>query len=174
MSNNKGQEAKPQKTKSFAITAIIMFVLWVILSWNFDPVLLSMGVFCSLLVAYWSHDLLISEPDFGLTIRRYLSLAKYIPWLLWQIVLANLNLVYLTLNPRDIIEPIVIQFNPELQTDMGVVMLANSITLTPGTVTIVGNRQEFIVHAITQKDAEGLLEGNMQAKVRDIERGRIC
>jgi multicomponent Na+:H+ antiporter subunit E len=173
MSDNKDKQAKFLKIIGFTVTTIIMFVLWVMLSWNFDPVLLSMGLLCSLLVAYWSHDLLIDEPDFGLTIRRYLSLVKYIPWLLWQIILANLNLVYLTLNPRDIIEPTVIQFNPDLQTDMGVVILANSITLTPGTVTIVGNRQEFIVHAITQKDAEGLLAGNMQAKVRNIERGRI-
>jgi multicomponent Na+:H+ antiporter subunit E len=56
---------------------------------------------------------------------------------------------------------------------MGVVILANAITLTPGTVTIVANKQEFIVHAITRKDAESLLQGDMQARVRDIEQGKI-
>lgn len=171
--DNKEKQAKPKKIKSFVLTTIIMFLFWVMLSWNFQPVFLGIGIICSLLVAYWSHDLLIGEPDFGMTLRRYLSLAKFIPWLLWQIVLANLNVVYLTLNPKDLIEPTVVRFNPNLQTDMGVVILANSITLTPGTVTIIANRQEFVVHAITQKHAESLLQGDMQAKVRDIEQGKI-
>ncbi len=173
MADNKDKQANPPQNKSFVVTTIIMFVFWMILSWKFDLVSLGIGVVCSLLVAYWSHDLLIGEPDYGMTLRRYLSLAKFLPWLLWQIVLANLNVVYLTLNPKDLIEPTVIRFNPDLQTDMGVVILANAITLTPGTVTIVANKQEFIVHAITQKDAESLLQGDMQARVRDIEQGKI-
>jgi multicomponent Na+:H+ antiporter subunit E len=171
--DNKEKQPEPKKIKSFVLTTIIMFIFWLMLSWNFEPFSLIIGAICSLLVAYWSHDLLIGEPDFGITLRRYLSLAKFIPWLLWQILLANLNVVYLTLNPKDLIEPTLIRFNPDLQTDMGVVILANSITLTPGTVTIVANQQEFVVHAITQKHAESLLQGDMQAKVRDIEQGKI-
>jgi multicomponent Na+:H+ antiporter subunit E len=171
--DNKEKQPDPKKIKSFVLTTIIMFIFWLMLSWNFEPFSLIIGAICSLLVAYWSHDLLIGEPDFGITLRRYLSLAKFIPWLLWQILLANLNVVYLTLNPKDLIEPTLIRFNPDLQTDMGVVILANSITLTPGTVTIVANQQEFVVHAITQKHAESLLQGDMQAKVRDIEQGKI-
>ena len=171
--DNKEKQPEPKKIKSFVLTTIIMFIFWLMLSWNFEPFSLIIGAICSLLVAYWSHDLLIGEPDFGITLRRYLSLAKFIPWLLWQILLANLNVVYLTLNPKDLIEPAVIRFNPDLQTDMGVVILANSITLTPGTVTIVANQQEFVVHAITQKHAESLLQGDMQAKGRDIEQGKI-
>lgn len=171
--DNKEKQPEPKKIKSFVLTTIIMFIFWLMLSWNFEPFPLIIGAICSLLVAYWSHDLLIGEPDFGITLRRYLSLAKFIPWLLWQILLANLNVVYLTLNPKDLIEPTLIRFNPDLQTDMGVVILANSITLTPGTVTIVANQQEFVVHAITQKHAESLLHGDMQAKVRDIEQGKI-
>ncbi|HHV15887.1 MAG TPA: Na+/H+ antiporter subunit E [Gelria sp.] len=173
MFDKKEKQVKPKKIKSFVLTTIIMFIFWVVLSWNFEPVFLSIGIICSLLVAYWSHDLLIGEPDFGLTVRRYLSLAKFVPWLLWQIILANLHVVYLTLNPKDLIEPIVIRFNPNLQTEMGVVILANSITLTPGTVTIMANKDEFIVHAITHRDAESLLQGEMQARVRDIEQGKI-
>jgi len=104
-----------------------------------------------------------------MTLSRLWRFVKYLPWLLWQMVLANVRMIYLTLGPRDLVEPVIITFNPILETDMGVVILANSITLTPGTVTIAANRQEFIVHAITPEDAEGLLKGIMQAKVRSIE-----
>lgn len=173
MGNNKNKAAKFRPNRGFIVSSLILLLFWIALTWKFDPVSLGLGVFCSLLVSYWSHDLLLSESDYKMTLRRYLSLAKFLPYLLWQILLANLKVAYLILNPRDLIEPVVIRFNPDLQTDMGVVILANAITLTPGTVTIIAHKQEFIVHAITAKDAESLLQGDMPAKVRDIEQGKL-
>ncbi|MBE0446924.1 MAG: Na+/H+ antiporter subunit E [Actinobacteria bacterium] len=154
---------------SFLITAIIMFIFWMLLSGHFTFILVLSGIASSLLVAYLSHDLLIGEGDIKLNIARIYRFIKYLPWLLWQIALANLDLVYRTLHPKMPIDPVVIGFKNEYKTDMGVVTLANSITLTPGTVTIEANNNEFIVHAIAKGPAESLLAGEMQERVKRIE-----
>ncbi|MGQ9532177.1 MAG: Na+/H+ antiporter subunit E [Desulfotomaculales bacterium] len=154
---------------SFWLTAVTMFSFWILLSGHFDPLLLLLGVVSSLLVARWSHDLLLSEVNVQRGARRIWRFIKYCPWLLWQIVLANLNLLYLTLHPKMPISPRVITFDSGLKTEVAIVILANSITLTPGTVTVEGTREEFVVHAIDSASAEGLLKGVMQARVKHIE-----
>lgn len=154
---------------SFLLTAILMFIFWFALSGQTIPLLLILGVISSLLVAYWSHDLLIGKmdkaPDFG----RIFRILKYIPWLAWQIVLSNLHLIYLVLHPKMPIEPQMVRFKHDLKTDMGIVLLGNSITLTPGTITIDADRNEFIVHAVSSKTAQDLLSGDMQARIKAIE-----
>lgn len=154
---------------SFVLTAIIMLAFWMLLSGEFTFILLLSGVISSLLVAYLSHDLLIGDADIRLSTGRVYRFIKYLPWLLWQIVLANFDLVYRTLHPKMPIDPGIIAFKNEYKTDMGVVALANSITLTPGTVTIEANKDEFIVHSIAKAAAEGLMSGEMQRRVKDIE-----
>jgi len=65
-----------------------------------------------------------------------------------------------------------IEIETDLKTDTGIAMLANSITLTPGTVTVEAHKDgRFLVHAIAMGPAEGLLEGTMQAKVKAVEGG---
>ncbi|HDH05667.1 MAG TPA: hypothetical protein ENH01_08140 [Nitrospirae bacterium] len=154
---------------SFVLTAIIMFVFWMLLSGEFSFILILSGIISSLLVSYWSHDLLIGNADIKPEAARVVRFIKYLPWLLWQIVLSNIDLVYLTLHPELPIDPRMISFKNEYKTDMGKVTLANSITLTPGTVTIEVNNEEFIVHAISEESAKSLISGEMQARVMKIE-----
>lgn len=154
---------------SFVLTAIIMFVFWMLLSGEFSFIIILSGIISSLLVSYMSHDLLIGKADIKLGMTRIVRFIKYLPWLLWQIALSNFDLVYRTLHPRMPIAPRVISFKNKYKTEMGMVILANSITLTPGTVTIEVNKDEFIVHAIAKKPAENLIAGKMQAKVKSIE-----
>ena len=154
---------------SFLLTAIIMFGFWILLSGEFHFVLILSGIISSLLVSYWSHDLLIGNVDIKLGAVRIVRFIKYLPWLLWQIVLANIDLVYLTLHPKLPIAPRIISIKNEYKTDIGKVTFANSITLTPGTVTIEVNKNEFIVHAISKESAESLITGKMQARIKKIE-----
>lgn len=155
---------------SFIITSIIMFLFWILLSGEFNFVLILSAVVSSLLVAYLSHDLLIGEIDIRLAAIKIIRFIKYLPWLLWQIVLSNKDLVYRTLHPKMPIEPVVIEFDTPLRTEMGITILANSITLTPGTVTLEANSKgRFIVHAIAGGPADSLLAGDMQARVKKIE-----
>ena len=153
----------------FVLTALIMFAFWIFLSGKFSFILLLSGIISSLLVSYISHDLLIGNGDMKLGFIRTIRFIRFLPWLLWQIVLANIDLAIRTLHPKMPINPMLINFKNNLKTDLGMVILANSITLTPGTVTIDVNENEFLVHVISEKAAQSLISGEMQARVKKIE-----
>ena len=153
----------------FVLTALIMFVFWIFLSGEFSFILLLSGIISSLLVSYISHDLLIGNGDMKLGFIRTIRFIRFLPWLLWQIVLANIDLALRTLHPKMPINPILINIKNNLKTDLGMVILANSITLTPGTVTIDVNENEFLIHVISEKAAQSLISGEMQARVKKIE-----
>ena len=154
---------------SFLLTVLIMFAFWMLLSGYLLPILLILGVISSVLVAWWSHDLLIGRVNKMPDLSRGFRIIAYLPWLAWQIILSNIYVIYLVLNPKLVIEPTVVRFKNNLKTDLGIVILANSITLTPGTITIEGNHDEFVVHSIAKKTADDLLSGEMQARVKGIE-----
>ena len=154
---------------SFVLTVLIIFAFWIFLSGEFSFILLLSGIISSLLVSYISHDLLIGNGDMKLGFIRTIRFIRFLPWLLWQIVLANIDLALRTLHPKMPINPMLINFKNNLKTDLGMVILANSITLTPGTVTIDVNENEFLVHVISEKAAQSLISGEMQARVKKIE-----
>lgn len=153
---------------SFILTSLIMFTFWIILSGEFTPLLLGSGAVASLLVAYLSHDLLIGPVVVRKKASDIVRFFKYLPWLFWQIILANMDLVYRVLHPKMPIDPGFITFKNDCKTEIGMTTLANSITLTPGTVTVDINDQEFIVHAIAREPAEDLLAGEMMNRVKRI------
>jgi multicomponent Na+:H+ antiporter subunit E len=154
---------------SFLITALVMFSFWILLSGEFTFILITSGVVASLIVAYLSHDLFIGKPDLKTEIGRVFKFIVYLPWLLWEIILANFEIAYLVLNPKPLIDPQLVRFKNDLKTDLGLVTLAHSITLTPGTVTVEATKEEFVIHAIWQKSADGIIGGEMQRKVKKIE-----
>jgi multicomponent Na+:H+ antiporter subunit E len=154
---------------SFSITFIVMFSTWLILSGIFEPLLLGMGVFSSFLVAYFFKDLLFHSLEPGY-IKVFFRFIKYVPWLIWEIVKANFHLLYLVFHPRmnDKIDPQIVIFKTNLKSDLAITTLANSITLTPGTITVTAdNEGVFRVHAIDREMAEAL-PGAMLEKVANI------
>ncbi len=128
---------------------------------------LSLGFLCSLLVAYVSHDLLIQDIAKENKLKKTWRFILYIPWLIYQVVLANFHVAYMVLKP-DLIRPHIIRFRPKLKSDFAMVTLANSITLTPGTITMDIIHGEFFVHALSQKVADDLLSGDMEKRVAHI------
>ncbi|MBE9532424.1 MAG: Na+/H+ antiporter subunit E [Proteobacteria bacterium] len=154
----------------FVLTSIILFIFWMLLSGDLHITLVISGIASSLFVSFISHDLLFKKARLGHSLTIGFRMLAYLPWLLWQIVLANIDLAYRTLHPSMPIDPHMIEFDTDLKTDKGVTALANSITLTPGTVTVVAKENgKFIVHAIAKAPADSLLEGTMQAKVKALE-----
>ncbi len=154
---------------SFLITTIAMFIFWILLSGEFTFILITSGVIASLITAYLSHDIFVGKADLKTETGRVFKFIVYIPWLLWEIILANFEIAYLVLNPKPLVDPQLVRFKNDLKTDLGVVTLAHSITLTPGTVTVEANGEEFVIHAIWQKSADGIIGGEMQRKVMKIE-----
>jgi multicomponent Na+:H+ antiporter subunit E len=117
------------------------------------------------LVAFLSHDLLfenIMEKNKVITVKRFLG---YLPWLIYKVVSANIHVAYLVLSPRMPIEPEIIRFKTRLKSDISKVTLANSITLTPGTITMDIIDGEFYVHVISEEAALDLLTGEMEVRV---------
>jgi multicomponent Na+:H+ antiporter subunit E len=169
-----GTPGKPDAAKKstlvpFLITFVLMFATWVILSGNFSGLLISLGVISSLLVAWFFHDLLFPSVTAD-HLRIFTKFSMYIPWLIWEIIKANFHLLYLVFHPRmhDLIDPHIIDFKSDLESDLAITTLANSITLTPGTITVTtGTDGVCRVHAIDKQSAEGC-PGSMQDKVADI------
>ena len=98
----------------------------------------------------------------------------YLPYLLWEITKANLQVVYIVLHPSLPIDPSMEQFRPALPHGLPVTTLANSITLTPGTITVDVRDREFHVHALSVDAREGLYEGGLERAVRFVFFGRAA
>ncbi|MBW2173650.1 MAG: Na+/H+ antiporter subunit E, partial [Deltaproteobacteria bacterium] len=124
---------------------------WVLLSGKFDAFHMSLGVISCALVAYFSSDFLFSSPKPAGLLSKWVRFATYIPWLMVEITKANLHVMKLVLHPRgmDMIDPKIVKFRSKLKSDLALVTFANSITLTPGTITVsVSLDGDFKVHAI--------------------------
>ncbi|MFO7717161.1 MAG: Na+/H+ antiporter subunit E [Thermodesulfobacteriota bacterium] len=158
---------RPRSRSHFLFTAAIFFGVWIILSGRFDIIHLLYGLFSSLLVAYFSSDLLFICSEIRCILPHWLRFLFYLPFLLKEIFIANVHMLYVIFHPRmmDIIDPQIVKFQGNLQSDMAVVTLANSITLTPGTITMnVSPVGVFTVHGIDRKSASGL-PGTMRDKI---------
>lgn len=153
---------------SFLLTFPLMMLVWVVLSGKFDAFHLGCGVFSCALVAWFSGDLLF---PYGLKRHSawilFVRFPAYLPWLLYQIFLANMHLLKLTFSPRikDAISPRVIRFHSKLKSELAITAFANSITLTPGTITVrVSYDGDFVVHAIDKASADPL-PGEMEERI---------
>lgn len=154
---------------AFIVTFFILFVFWIFLSGHLDLWHLSLGIMACALIAYISSDLLfkdIKSKNKHIEIIRFI---KYLPWLFYQIVLANLHVAYLALHPKmlNLIDPRIIKFKTALKKELSLVTFANSITLTPGTITILIKDGYFYVHSIDRHVAESL-PGEMEKKIGHI------
>ncbi len=155
----------------FFVSFIILFVFWIFLSGYFDIFHLTLGVISCALVSRISGNLLFYEKKIRLAhFWQILRFLKYLPWLLYQIILANIHVAYLVLHPKvySLIDPHIIKFKVKLKTDIGLTTFGNSITLTPGTITVLIHEGSFYVHAIDQKVADDLLTGEMEDRVSQI------
>ena len=152
---------------------LFCFGLWLLLSGYFDvPLLLGFGVLSCALVVFvaWRTEVIDPE-ERPLRLRFNLHIFSYWPWLLWQIVLSNLDVAKRILDPRLPISPTMITLKPTQHSAMGQVIYANSITLTPGTVTTALSGDTLEVHALTREAADSLLEGDMDRRVTRLEGG---
>ena len=150
-----------------------VFVFWALLSWDVElhhHWLIGAGVVTALGLAVLVHrDEHLGIDDWGL--GHVWRLILYVPWLTYQIVVAALRVMRLVWSPSRAIDPQMVDVPCDLETATGRVTFANSITLTPGTVTVITGPTSFLVHALTREDAEGVLDGEMLGRVRRVEQG---
>ncbi len=151
------------------LTFLVLMSIWIVFSGQFDAFHLSLGVLSVGLVTVLSGDLLFQGHHISLVgrIRMLFGGMGYSLWLLLEIIKANFYVFSLALHPRmrDEIQPHIIRFKTSLKTDFAKFVFAQSITLTPGTVTVRVEGDEFTVHAISPRTADAL-PGTMQDKVK--------
>ena len=148
------------------LTFFIMLAFWVMLSGMFDPFHLSLGVICCLLIAQFSSHLLFKDLKLNLNVRQIVGLLLYQPWLFWEIILSSIQVAYLVMHPqmKRKMDPQLIRFRTKLKTQFAKVTFAQSITLTPGTITVSINEDIMTVYALTDSAAESL-PGEMERRV---------
>ncbi len=148
---------------------MLLFALWLVLSGMFDVLHLAYGVFSVALVMLLNHRLHLlplspgeSATEHPIILHRLLF---YLLWLLWQIVQSGIYVAYIVLHPRMPIDPRIVFFRSRQANVQARVILGNSITLTPGTITIEIEGDRFMVHALNGEVADGLVSGDMECRV---------
>lgn len=147
---------------------VALFFFWILLSGYFTPFLLGMG-FASAAFAVWlAHRMEVVDQE-GHPIALGWRILGYWPWLFKEIAGSAWTVSRIILTPRLPISPTLVRVKPTQKSAVGVVTYANSITLTPGTVSIEVKSDEILVHALTREGADSLLEGEMDRRVTWLE-----
>ena len=147
---------------------VVLFGVWLLWSGLFEPLLLSFGVLSCVIVLWILSRMRMVDHETA-PIRVGLRFPFYAPWLLWQIVRSNVDVAGRILKPRLPIAPGLIRVKAGQRSDLGRVIYANSITLTPGTVSVAVDGDEIAVHALSHEAAADLLSGEMDRRVRRLE-----
>jgi multicomponent Na+:H+ antiporter subunit E len=138
------------------VTFLLLFIFWLILSQRFEPLYIISGIVCSAIVAFLSHPLLFKAGIGHGAAKRSILFIVYCFYLLYQILVASLDVVYRVWHPDMPIDPGFIEYESSLITDGGKTALANSITLTPGTITLDIVGEKYTIHELLPKAASSI------------------
>ena len=149
--------------------ALVLAGVWVLLSGIISPLLLGLGLASTLAVVWLKvrADRRDREPvPFALRVER---LPGYLLWLAWEIVKSNVDVARRILSPSLPIAPAVRWLPASQRTELGRVIYADSITLTPGTLSIDLEDGSVEVHALNESSLDALSQGEMDARVCRLE-----
>jgi len=143
-----------EKVKGFAWLLVVTFILWSALSSKLDwPELICGGLVCLIISFFGAH--IYSKLGFPrLSLKGILFFLVYIIVLLWEIIKANLDVAYRVIHPKMPIKPGIVVIKTRLKSDIAKMILANSITLTPGTFTLDVIGDELLIHWINVKSED--------------------
>ena len=147
-----------------------LYLFWLLLSGMFTPYLMAAGAGCSVFIFLLARRMdRIDNLRVPLQLN-WRAMLFYWPWLIKEIANSGWDVTRRILDPRLPISPTLIEFAPSQKTDLGLVIHANSITLTPGTVAIEVEPGRFLVHALTREGAAGLFASEMDRRCSELER----
>jgi multicomponent Na+:H+ antiporter subunit E len=141
-----------------------LYIFWLLLSGFFNAFLMSSGVGSALAVVWFARRMDIVDRE-AHPIHLSLQTLSYWPWLIKEIIRSGWDVSKIILNPKLPISPTLVRFKPTQKSTVGLVIHANSITLTPGTITIEADANEFFVHGLTQSGAMGVIDSEMDRRV---------
>ncbi|NJE55261.1 Na+/H+ antiporter subunit E [Thermococcus sp. 21S9] len=140
------------RASKFAYTFIVLFILWLVVTASLDSQELITGAVIALIVAALTHDVFTKAGLANLHPKRVAYAIAYIPYFLWAMIMANLDVAYRVLHPARPIRPGIVKCKTVLNSDTGKLSLANSITLTPGTITLDVDEDDYFIHWIWVPD----------------------
>lgn len=136
---------------------LVFLLLWILLNGQLTGEIVCFGiVIAGAMYAFFCKFMDYSIEKDILLLRKLPLILLYILVLFWEIIKANVSAIRLTLSYRNEIDPVIVQFQTGLKTDLANVVLANSITLTPGTITVAMEEDELTVHALDVNLAAGM------------------
>ena len=149
---------------------LVLFGVWLLLSGFFEPLLLGLGFLSCVIVVLIANRMDVIDHE-GQPVQLGWRILTYWVWLAVEIVKANLDVARRILDPKLPIDPVLVRVKASQASELGQVIYANSITLTPGTVSMRVGGGEILVHAIAREMAEDLEGGEMDRRVTAVERG---
>jgi multicomponent Na+:H+ antiporter subunit E len=150
---------------------LTLFVTWLLLSGIYEPLFIGFGVVsCIVAVVIAGRMGVVDHESHPIHLTRHYP--RFLLWLTKEIVVANIDISKQILKPKLDIQPRIIRVKSTQHSELGMVIYANSITLTPGTVTIDIDDGEMVVHALTANSAADLLGGEMDRRVTALENAR--
>lgn len=147
---------------------LVLGALWLLLSGYFVPLILALGLASVVLVVFIAHRMDVIDHE-GQPVHLSWRIFPYWLWLLKEIFVSAVHVSGVILQPRMPIRPRMLHLKATQHTELGHVIYANSITLTPGTVTVELDDENLAVHALTEETAEGLESGDMDRRVTAVE-----
>ena len=142
----------------------LLFGIWLLLSGIYTPFLVSLGILSCAAVVWVTIRMDIVDHE-GHPLHLTWRALGYWGWLVIEIIKANVDVVKFVLSPTLKISPTMVRVRASQETDLGKVIYANSITLTPGTISVDVANNEILVHALSETGAQDLLRGEMDRKV---------
>lgn len=135
----------------------VLFALWLVFNGKVTLEIVLFGIVLSAAVYWFCCKFLEYSPKRELLALRLLPQGiGYFFVLVWEVIKANCGAINLIVSPKYEVEPVLVTFRTDLKTDLARTVLANSITLTPGTITVELTEDEFKVHCLDKEMAEGL------------------
>lgn len=151
---------KPNYYSTLALKTAAFFLIWLLLSESFDGLHMGMGVVVAFAVAW-----LNTERSSTRSSMRVWPMLWYFPWLMGRILQSGFHLSRLILHPALPIDPKMIRHRTKLQDDSSVVLLGNSITLTPGTITVEVDSHDLVVHAMDDKSGDDVTSRRIEQRI---------
>jgi multicomponent Na+:H+ antiporter subunit E len=147
---------------------LFLFVVWMLLSGHDETMLIVLGIVSCAVIVLLAHRMDLIDHE-GHPVHLGWRAPLYWLWLGWQVVLANLHVARRVLGLGPAISPMLFSVKTSQKSELGKVIYANSITLTPGTISLRVTEDEIEIHALTRESADGLADGVMDRRVSKME-----
>lgn len=150
---------------------LLFFFVWIVFNGKITAEIVWLGLVVAAVVFWFICKFMdYSIQKEKLLYKKLVSFSAYICLLIKEIISANMTVFHMILTEREEMEPVIVTFRTGLKTEMARVILANSITLTPGTITVSIEEDELVVHCLDKSLAEGIEDSVFEQRLKELER----